>query len=197
MDLQELARRSWPWVLARGILVLLFGIAILVWPAKSLEVIAIVFGIYALIDGLASVVTSIMARGVDGAQRWIVGLFGGLLALFGLIAIIHPGSLLVALSFVFAFWALVFGVERIVQAFQLKGRSSGWGWVLGSGVLTVLVGLVLAFWPDIAVVTLAVVIGVGTLLSGVVMIISALALRSASRRTTTIESTADIIDEAN
>lgn len=179
MDLFDLARRSWPWVLVRGILVLLFGLAVLVWPEKSLAVLAIVFGVYALIDGVGSIVSALMARGVDAGQRWLIGLFGGLLALFGLSAIIRPELTVLAFAFLLGFWALVFGVERIIHAFQLRHGVRGWGWVLASGVLTVLAGLVLVFWPGIAVATLAVVIGVGALLTGLAMIASGLMVRAA------------------
>lgn len=196
MDLLDLARRSWPWVLVRGILVLLLGIALLVWPGKSLAVIAVVFGVYALLDGLGSVVSVLLARGIDPASRWLVGLFGGLLALFGLVAIIRPDVTVLALAFLLGFWAMVFGVERIVQAFHLRGRIRAWGWVLASGVLTVLLGLVLTFWPGFAVATLAGVLGVGAVLSGLLMVGSAMMLRTAISRTE-VRSTAVPVEPAD
>ena len=52
----------WWWFLARGVLAGLLGLALLVWPSWSVEVLAVVLGFFLLIDGVAGLIGTMRAR---------------------------------------------------------------------------------------------------------------------------------------
>ena len=56
--------RNW-WVAAlRGALAVIFGVAAFVWPGLTLEVLVLLFGAYAFVDGVV-----VLAFGVAGRYR--------------------------------------------------------------------------------------------------------------------------------
>jgi uncharacterized membrane protein HdeD (DUF308 family) len=55
----QVSRHYW-WLMAiRGLLAVLFGLAALVWPRLTLFVLVILFGAYALVDGVMAVIVSL------------------------------------------------------------------------------------------------------------------------------------------
>jgi uncharacterized membrane protein HdeD (DUF308 family) len=98
---EHLAANWWA-VAPRGVISILFGGLLFVWPVAGLSALVLLFGAYALVDGVAAVVAGVSGRARDGgwaASRrscsagaltivWIVGayalLFGLLLLLLGL-----------------------------------------------------------------------------------------------------------------
>ena len=60
---QSVAKTVWWLVLLRGVLMVLFGIIALVSPGIALLALVWVFGIYAILDGIAAVALGIRSRG--------------------------------------------------------------------------------------------------------------------------------------
>lgn len=66
------------WVLAlRGVAAIIFGIAAWVLPGLTVTVIIILFGAYALVDGVAAIIASAAVAG-KGAERWLPLLLVGI-----------------------------------------------------------------------------------------------------------------------
>ncbi len=60
--------RNW-WLLAlRGVIAIIFGLLTLVNPAASLAVLVLLFGAYALVDGIFAIVAG--ATAPTGNKRW-------------------------------------------------------------------------------------------------------------------------------
>src|SRR6266581_164653 len=75
----QVSRNYW-WILAiRGLLAVLFGLAAFVWPGLTLLVLVLLFGAYALVDGVIAVVVSLQERRVFA--RWWVLLLEGLVGI--------------------------------------------------------------------------------------------------------------------
>src|SRR5690348_2256165 len=73
--LDSLGRQWWA-VALRGVAAVLFGLMALLWPGITLFVLVLLFGAYALVDGVFTLVAAIRGRGAAGADAggrgWLV-----------------------------------------------------------------------------------------------------------------------------
>jgi uncharacterized membrane protein HdeD (DUF308 family) len=168
----------WWLVLLRGIFMAVFGIIALASPGIALLTLVWLFGLYAIIDGIAAIMIGIRARG-EPHRVWI-SVQGVVSVLAGVIALIWPGVTAFALLFVVAFWAIMLGIGEIGGAFASRG-SSAWGWTLAAGVLNVVFGVVLLIWPASGILTLVWLVGIFTLAGGLALILLAFRVRSATK----------------
>jgi len=153
----------------------LFGLAALIWPGLTLAVLIILYGAYALVDGVFAIVAGLRAG--SGTRRWLLLAEGALGILAGLIAVFWPGVSAVVLLYIIAFWAILGGLLRIVGAVLLR-REIDHEWTMAlSGVLWVLLGIVLFVLPGAGLLSLAWLIGIFALGAGITLIALALRVR--------------------
>ena len=154
---------------------MLFGLAALIWPGLTLAVLIILYGAYALVDGVFAIVAGLRAG--SGTRRWLLLAEGALGILTGLIAIFWPGVSAVVLLYIIAFWAIFGGLLRIVGAVLLRREiDNEWTMAL-SGVLWVLLGIVLFALPGAGLLSLAWLIGIFALGAGITLIALAFRVR--------------------
>jgi len=167
---------SW-WALAlRGLVAILFGLAALFWPQLILAVLIVLFGIYALVDGVLSVITAFRSSR-RGMRRPLLLIEGAIGMLFGLVALFWPGLTALALIYLIAFWAILSGIARIVMAFMLR-REIVNEWSIGfSGVLSLILGIILLILPGAGLLAYTWLIGVLALAVGVTLIYYAFGAR--------------------
>ena len=178
--------RNW-WVLAlRGVVAILFGIMAFIWPGLTLISLVLLFGAYAFLDGIFSILAA--WRGRETNERWWALLMEGILGLAaGVIAFVWPGAAAVGLLYVIAAWAILTGILEIVAAIRLRQEIDN-EWLLGlTGVASIIFGLLLAIWPGAGLLTLTWIIGGYAIAFGVLMLLLAFRLRGwtpANRKTT-------------
>jgi uncharacterized membrane protein HdeD (DUF308 family) len=169
--------RNWWAVLLRGALGILFGIGTFLWPGLSFAALVLVFAGYAFVDGVFSLVSAL--RGRTGRDpRWLAVLRGlsGLAA--GILTLVWPGITAFALLYLVAAWALVGGVLEIVAAVRLRKAITG-EWLLAiSGVLSIALGIMLILFPAAGAIGLVLWLGAYALVSGVILLVLGLRLRS-------------------
>ena len=172
--------QNW-WVLAlRGVFAIIFGILTIIWPGPTLLVLIILFGAYALVDGIFAVVAGFASRSAN--QRWWVLLLEGVAGIIlGLLTLRWPGTTALVLVYFIAGWALITGVLEIVTAIQLRRVLTGeWALILG-GIVSIIFGLFLVFAPGAGALGLTLVIGVYAVVFGILLIILAFRLRNLPR----------------
>lgn len=104
--------RHWWALLIRGIVAILFGIGALIWPGITLIVLVSLFGAFALVDGIFSVIAAIGERGHD---HWGWLLVGGLIGIIiGIITFFWPHITVLILLNIIAIWAILTGIYAIV-----------------------------------------------------------------------------------
>ena len=175
----QVSRNYW-WILAiRGLLAVLFGLAALVWPGLTLLVLVLVFGAYALVDGVIPVIVSLQERRVW--SRWWVLLLEGLAGIAaGVLTFFWSAITALALLYLIAAWAIVTGLLEIAAAFSARlPLAPEWTLAL-AGILSVLLGVLLAIQPGVGLLSLVWVIGVYALVTGVLLIIRAFQFRTAA-----------------
>jgi uncharacterized membrane protein HdeD (DUF308 family) len=165
------------WALAlRGVIAILFGLAALLRPDIALEALILLFGAYALVDGVFAIV-GVFGGTRGGTPRWLLLLEGVVSILAGIIAFIFPGLTAIALLYLVAAWAVVTGLAEIATAIRLRQEIRGeWALILG-GILSVLFGLLLAVLPGVGILSLIWLIGAYAVAFGVLLLITAFRVR--------------------
>ncbi len=149
----------------RGVLAIVFGIIALIWPGLTALALAVVFGVYAIVDGAGWLAASFRRPG-DTGQRTIRGIAGVLGIALGLAALVWPGHTAMVLAIIVGVWAVVTGAIGVWLATQLHGQ-----WLIGVvGALSVVAGLLILLRPAAGAVALAWVIGVYAIVAGVLML---------------------------
>lgn len=173
----QAARRHW-WVsLVRGILALLFGIIALTDPLIVLLAFIYVFAVYAIIDGITTLIVSLQERSVLGAW-WVLLLEGIAGIIFGILVLVWPVKTALALLYLVAIWALVTGVLKIASAFIVpESMKQRWGLGL-AGLLSIIFGLILIIHPGAGLLTVLWLVGVFAIVFGLSLILYAFQLRS-------------------
>jgi uncharacterized membrane protein HdeD (DUF308 family) len=166
------ARAIW-WILGLvGLLSIAAGVIVLVEPSISLATLAVITGIYFLIDGIFEIV-----RAIIGAtpSRGLLALLGALSAIAGVILIRHPIQGVVAIALLVGLWLLTVGIVHFVRAFEEHDHR----WMtVAIAVLEVTAGIVIVASPGIGVATLALLVGISLILRGIAMCAVAWATRS-------------------
>jgi uncharacterized membrane protein HdeD (DUF308 family) len=168
------------WTFAlRGALLIAFGLLALFWPGLTLAVLIVLFGVFALADGVFALILAVSGR--DRGWGWLLAM--SLLAIgAGLIALFYPGLTAVALLFVVAAWALVRGVFEIVAAVRLR-REIEHEWLLAlSGAVLVLLGALLFLFPAAGLLSVIWFMGAAALVSGIMLLVGAFRLRRLPQR---------------
>ncbi|MDA1358272.1 HdeD family acid-resistance protein [Glycomyces luteolus] len=169
----ELLAKNWAWVLVRGIFTIVFGAVAVFWPGITLYVLIVLFGAYAIVDGVTAIVMG--AKRSNGRGFFIFMGVVGVVA--GLIALVWPGISALALLYVIAFWAIITGVGSIVSGFGLSRDAGGrWLFVI-SGLAGVVLGILLLVNPDEGAVALVVTIGFFAIIWGFFTVFTAVRLR--------------------
>src|SRR5712664_3680975 len=168
--------RNW-WALAlRGVLAILLGLAVFVLPGLTLVVFVALFGAYALVDGVFSIIAGV--RAAERHERWWSPVLKGVAGIAaGVLAFVWPALTALALLYLIAGWAIVTGLLEIVAAVHLHRAHGEWLLVL-NGVLSVLFGLLVIVWPGAGVLTLLWLIGTYAIVFGVVLLVLAFRLRN-------------------
>ena len=178
-DLVARVGRHWGWVLAFGIITAALGILALVWPGRTLIVVAVLFGIQLIVMGIFRFVSAIASDDLTGGTRVLPALLGVLSLIIGLYAVRHILVTLLALALLLGiFWIISGAVELFMALSHREMRHRGWNGVIGA--ISVLAGIVLLIYPGISLLVLAVLVSVWLLVFGAMEISLAVQIRSAA-----------------
>ena len=171
---------SW-WALAlRGLVAILFGLAALFWPGLILAVLIVLFGAYALLDGIFAVIAAFRSSG-HGMRRPLLLTEGAIGILFGILALFWPGLTALALVYIIALWAILSGIARIVMAVMLRREIDNEWSIALSGVLSVVLGIVLILLPSAGLLAYTWLLGLLALVVGIALIYYAFRVRGQRR----------------
>jgi len=165
---QELTR-SWGWIVFRGVVAILFGVLAFAMPGLTLTALVILWGAYALSDGLLALIAAFRIRDA-GKPMWpliVVGLLG---IAAGVLTFMQPQmTALVLLSFIAA-WALITGIFQVVAAIRLRKMISNEWWLALSGLLSIAFGVAMLARPNAGALAVIWIIGWYAIVFGVVLV---------------------------
>jgi uncharacterized membrane protein HdeD (DUF308 family) len=170
--------RNWWLLLLRGIAAIVFGVLTFVWPGLTLLTLLLLYGAFALVDGILSLAAAVM--GGAPAPRWWLAIVGFLGLAAGILTFAWPGVTALVLLLFIAFWAIATGVMQIVGAIRLRKEIDNEWLLIFCGVVSVVFGLILIAQPQTGALALAFVIGFYAILEGIGLVGLSLRLRAHS-----------------
>jgi uncharacterized membrane protein HdeD (DUF308 family) len=181
-DIKPLTR-SWWLMLLRGIAGVLFGIAAFVWPGLTVLALTLLYGAFALADGVFSLGAAITGSGNDKSiPTWWLVLIGLLGIVAGIVAFLWPGLTAFALVIMIGAWAVTIGILEIIGAIWLRHELEDEWLLIAAGLLSVLFGAALLLRPGAGALALAWAIGAFALVSGLLHIAFAFRLKGVADR---------------
>jgi uncharacterized membrane protein HdeD (DUF308 family) len=180
----KLLPRLWQSTLLAGLLAVLLGVLVLLWPGISILAASVLFGIYLLVSGVAQVIFAFGLHVTAGA-RILLFLSGAASLILAVLAFRHFGegyailllAIWIAVGFIFR------GVATTASALSEPGFP-GREWMIVAGVISLVGGTVVLAWPFDSIVILAVVAGSWLIVIGVFEIVSAFQIRKAGKTIT-------------
>lgn len=182
IDTTELLPHGWKAALASGLISVLLGVLILVWPGISILVASVLFGVYLLAIGCAQVFAAFTLP-VSAGSRILHFIAGGAALIVAILTFRHFGqayavlllAIWIAIGFIFR------GVATTVAAVSHPGLPAR-GWQVFFGILSLLAGIIVLAAPFASIVTLTLAVGVCLIVIGAFEIISAVRMRGDVKR---------------
>lgn len=167
--------RNWWAMLLRGIVAVLFGACVFLWPSFTLGVLVVVFGGYAILDGAFAIVAGVRAspRPIDA---WPVVLEGLVSLSLGILAFAWP-YVSHRILHVIAGWGVLTGVLEIIAAVRLPREGAGHLFLSMGGVSSIFLAGLLFALPHAAQGPIMWIIGVYAVVFGCLLSAAGLRLR--------------------
>ena len=182
IETPSVIRRLWKSVLALGVLTLIVGAGVLVWPGQSIVAAGILFVVYLLASGIAQVIAAftVNSPAVSRVMLFISGALSVALGVFALRdynngATVWLLALWIGIGFAFQ------GVSMTVLAISFKELPER-GWYIFVGVLTMIAGVMMLVWPISSIVVLSIIAGVWLVVIGATEIVWAVNVRSTAKK---------------
>ena len=176
------AIKHW-WLLAvAGVLCIVLGIMVFVFPLESYVTLAIIFGVLLLIVGAAKLISASTSANFFMMRGYVV-VSGVLDLLIGIFLCIYPGVTLVALPVMMGFWLMynsfvLIGFSGDFDTFGIPGS----GWVIGGGILLLILSILVLVNPfGAGIATVVVLAGVGLIVFGILLISLSVKLKEIHR----------------
>jgi uncharacterized membrane protein HdeD (DUF308 family) len=155
---------KWGWAVALGIALIICGVVALLSLVVATAVAVIWIGVMMITAGVVEIAHGYKMKGLGRSILWM--LTGALYIIGGFFAVIDPLPASLVLTLILAIALIIIGCIRTWMGFQLKGDGHK-GWVILSGVLTVLFGLIiLIHWPFSGLYALGIILGVDLIQTG-------------------------------
>lgn len=156
-----------------GVAAVLLGVALLVWPGRTLTVATFILGVYFVISGVMRAISAITESSLPAGWRVLDVLIGVLLAIGGVIVIknmtLSATTMLVIVTLVVGIGWISEGLMALLESWKLPKS----GWAIAYAVISIIAGLVILFSPMSSAVWLMVFAGIALIAIGIVAIVRA------------------------
>lgn len=172
--------RNWWSLVIRGVAGILLGVITILAPEITFQALVLLFGAYALIDGVTGFAGA--WRAARARDRWGALLLQGIAGIIAaIVTILWPDITALVLVLLIAAWAIVTGVLQINAAIRLRRHISGeWLLALG-GILSVAFGVLVTIAPLAGALVIAMWVGAYALVFGSLLVGLGFKLRSWNR----------------
>ncbi|SRR5579871_115627 len=169
--------RNWWLVLLRGIAGIVFGVLALVWPGITLLTLVLLYGAYALVDGIVALAAAFTGSARPVPTWWLI--LVGLLGLAaGVVTFAWPGITALVLILLIGIWAIAHGVFEIIGAIRLRHEIDNEWMLILAGALSVVFGVLVVAMPGAGALGLIWAIGAYAIVFGALLVGLSLRLRS-------------------
>ncbi|HEY9306900.1 MAG TPA: DUF308 domain-containing protein [Microbacterium sp.] len=156
-----------------GVLALIVGVLILVWPGKTAAVVTVIIAIYAIAAGLVYAGLGIFSKTKGGWARVGHIALGILFIIAGVVALFNIGQTTAWLAL---FLGILIGIMWIVEgivALSTLGDAASKGWSIFFAILSIVAGIIVLFSPIWGVIVLWWILGISLIVLGIINIVRA------------------------
>ena len=147
-------RHDWGLIVAGALLVLL-AVFFMAAPGLTLVTMTAIAGAGFLVSGVFDIVFYARFREAMGLSGWTLA-YGVLDVVLGLMFLLHPLALAGVIPWIVGLFFVVFGAFEVAAALRVRRLGTSlWGWMLFSGIVSVLCGLTFFVSPATFVIFLA------------------------------------------
>ena len=170
--------KKWWLLLIKGVALIILALLIMFNPEQSIMTISVFMGVGLIITGIVLLMISSELK--KAMENWTMRLAEGLMDIvFGFFLLAHPDVSLVIIPILIGFWIIFYGVLILAGSFQFKeSMTTRRKTVLIVGIITIVLGFIIAFNPNITVVTIGILIGVPVFIIGLANIFFAMNLKN-------------------
>jgi uncharacterized membrane protein HdeD (DUF308 family) len=174
VDMMTALGRSWGWILFFGIVTLLAGILTVAWPGRTVLVIAVLFGLQLFVGGIFRLVAAFTDEAAGHRVAYtLIGIFS---IIVGILCLRHIFQTVAALALILGIFWVISGVMDFFTGVFVRDMPRR-GWVIFTGILGFIAGLVVLFQPGISLITLAWVLGIWLIVYGSMEIVASFTVR--------------------
>jgi uncharacterized membrane protein HdeD (DUF308 family) len=174
---------QWKWssVALRGVAALAFGVLALTWSAITLHTLVIIFGIFALVDGMLEGYNAMTAKRQE--QKWFLTALRSLIGIvIGIVSLAVPGVTGTVFLALIGIWAILSGVGEIVIAIKLPLSKAGQYLLEFGGLISLIFGIIMLSLVNSQALDQTWLIGIYALVFGVVMVCLAVQIRTIQKQ---------------
>ena len=162
-------------LIIRGIVGVVFGVIAFLWPGITIAALVVIFGAYAIIDGITNLMLGFSRTGAHG--RWAHVLQGVVGIAAGVLTFMWPAISALVLILLIGAWAIVTGLFEIAAAIRLRRVITGEWMLVLSGIVSILFGVLVFAFPLAGAVGISWVLGVYAMIAGIILISLGVRLR--------------------
>ncbi|PVE95692.1 DUF308 domain-containing protein [Microbacterium sp. TPD7012] len=159
-----------------GVVALIAGLVLLIWPVKSAVIVTAIFATYLIIAGLVYIGLGIFSGAKGGWSRVGHIVLGLVYIVAGVIAYANLGAAAATLAFVVVFFIGISWIVDGVVSLSLLGRDGSRVWTLLYALLSIIAGIIVLFSPIIAGLAFWLLLGISLVALGIVQIVRAITL---------------------
>jgi uncharacterized membrane protein HdeD (DUF308 family) len=146
-----------------GVLMIVFGVIAIIFPAVASAAVSAALGWILIVAGVVEI-----AYAFSGGRMLPNLVMGGITLVAGGIMAFSPLQGALTLAWLLVLWCFLRGIMQIITSFQL---ATGRGWLLASGILSVLLAVMIwRGWPSTALWALGLLVGLNLISAGAVIV---------------------------
>jgi hypothetical protein len=179
--------KNWWLFLVSGLFFVAAGVAIYAEPANGYVSLSILFSIMMVTSGFSQIFFASSNSGILKGWGWV--LVSGIIDLaLGTYLLIYPAVTMVTLPYFVGFWLIIRSFYLMGTSFDLRNLGvAGWGWLLFGGILLLIFGGVIVYYPAAGVVSIIAFSGSAFIVGGFLNIYLAFQLKNVKGQVTKVK----------
>jgi len=165
-----------------GVAAIAGGVALLVWPDRTVKAMAVVIGVVLVVLGLGQVLDALASRTAGNHWGWLA-LRGLVDIAFGVVLIAWTGPTLWVLVVLVGLQLIVSGLVGVLVSRQLPTGDPGRSFLLWRGILGMALGVAVVAWPDATLLVVVVLAALYLIVAGLVLLYAGYQLGRLERAT--------------
>jgi uncharacterized membrane protein HdeD (DUF308 family) len=161
----------------RGVAAIIFGVMAFVWPQGTIATLVILFGAYAVVDGVLAMAAA-LSNVVGPQRRWSILLQGVVSLVIGFATFVWPNVTALTLLYLIAAWAIITGVLEILVAVELRRELSNEWLLILNGIASIVFGVLVIVFPGAGAFSVLWMIAAYAVLIGVLLLVLSFRVRN-------------------